>query len=109
MHFELRAVEEDRASSLGVDAEDLALVAGADKQRTIAGREQRPEKRRRRLVDELGGGAEDELTVHVDRQVFDVAAEKIGLRLGLKEFRRGRVDRCQREDSDSAADERGIE
>ena len=64
VRFELGAVEEHRALALRVDAVDLAFVAGADKQRAVGPRHHGPEKRRRRLVDQLGHRAERELAVN---------------------------------------------
>ena len=58
VHFELGASKNSDPLPCGVDAEDLALVAGADEERAIGPRQHRPEKRRRRLVDELGRRAE---------------------------------------------------
>src|SRR4029077_14984843 len=87
-----------RAFALRVDAEDLAFVAGPDEQRAVGGRHHRPEKRRGRLVHQLGDGTQRELTVAVDREVLDVAFEEIGLAHGLEELRRRCLKRHQRQD-----------
>jgi hypothetical protein len=85
--LELGAVEEQRSFALRIDSKDLALVAGADEQRAVGLRDHRPQKRRRRLEHELGGLAERQLAVAVNRQVLDVALEKIGLGRRLEELR----------------------
>ena len=46
----------------------------------------RPEKRRRRFVDQLGGGPEHQLPAAVDREILDFALQEVGLGGGLEEF-----------------------
>src|ERR1041384_6908239 len=86
--------------ALGIDAERLPFVAAADEQRVVARREHRPEERRGRLVHELRGRTEDQLTVDVDRKILDIALEKCSLRVSLKEFRCRCVERGQRQRGD---------
>src|SRR4030095_10389552 len=84
--------------ALRVDLEDASFVAGADEQRAVGLRDHRPQKRRRRLVDELGRRAERQLAAAVDRQVFDVAFEEIVLRRGLEELGRRGVARQRQQE-----------
>src|SRR5262249_11278025 len=92
VRLELGAVEEQRAFALRVDAEDLALVAGADEQRAVRRGDHRPQERRRSLVDLLGDRTERQLSVGVDREVLDVALEELTLRRCLEELRRGGLE-----------------
>src|SRR5262245_10798966 len=110
VRLELRGVEERRPFALPVDLEDPAFIPGPDKQRPVASRHQRPDKRRRGFVDELGRLAEQQLPSTVDRQVLDVALEKIGLRRGKKELRRrglGRDDRSEEQPERKRGSEAG--
>ena len=66
MRLELGRIEEPRTLPVGVDAKHLALVAGADEERAVRAGDERPDKRRRGLVHELGRGAEDQPAVRVD-------------------------------------------
>src|SRR5581483_2435143 len=54
----------------------------------------RPHERGRRFVDEVERRTEHELAARIDRQVLDVAFQKVGLRRRLKEF--GRRSECGR-------------
>ncbi len=99
VRFELRAVEEQRALALRVDLEDLAFVAGADEYGPVRLRDHRPQKRRRRFIDQLGGRSERQLAVAVDREILDVAFQEFALSGGLEEFGRRRLQRqrCKRD------------
>jgi hypothetical protein len=70
-----------------VDLEDLPLVPGAEEERAVGSGHQSPDERRGRFVDQLGRWTKQQLSAAVDRQVLDVAFEKVGLCGRLEKFR----------------------
>jgi hypothetical protein len=96
VRLELRRVEEGCALAVGVDAVDAPVVAGADEQRSVRRRQHRPQERRWRLVDLLGGRPEQQLPAAVDGEVLDLAFEEFGLVSGLKELGGGGAEHRRR-------------
>ncbi len=86
-----RRCRRTRAFARRIDAVHLAFVSRADEERPVASGHDGPDKRRRRFVDQLDRRPERELAASVDGQVVDLALQEVGLRRGLKELGRGRV------------------
>ena len=93
VNLQFGAVEEHRPFAVGAHPIHLALVAGAEVERAVSSGRNRPDKRRRRLVDEVDGRAEHELTAGINRQIVDFALQEIGLRGGLEKLRGRGVQR----------------
>src|SRR5262249_21065988 len=66
MNLKLGGVEEHRPLAVRPDAVDLTLVTGTEEESAVGGSRNRPDERRRGLVDEVDGGAEHELATRID-------------------------------------------
>ena len=113
MHFQLVRVEDGRCFAAAVDAEDLAIVAASNPHRTAAPRRQRPHEGCGRVVQDARCRAENEAAVRLDREVFDLTFEEVGLCRDLPERRRGRVEyetgqACRTENEDTEAEPDGL-
>src|SRR4029453_12651883 len=71
------------------DLQHLAFVAAAGPQRAVGSGDDGPEKRRRRFREQRSRWPEENAAVAIDRQVFDIPFQEVGLRRDVPERRRG--------------------
>ena len=97
-----RCIEELATPAVGSEPEHLAVVAAAGVDRSVGGGHEPPQKWRGAVARGRDSRPEQQAAVHVDREVLDLAAEKVGLRGHLPEPRAGGVcsARGERDETD---------